>query len=119
MRVKSFGVLLRKPPYGSVEAAEAVRHALGGITEELEVKVILLDGGVNAARKNQDPAGTEYSSIEEGIRDCIDMGAEVFADELSLKQHALPTRDVIDGVQIADSQGIAAIIRGCSQVMIF
>ena len=47
----SVSIILRRPPYGSVDASEAIRHALGGIIEEMEVKLILVDGGVAAARK--------------------------------------------------------------------
>lgn len=117
--MNSLCVMLRKPPYGSVDAAEAVRHVLGGVTEELPVKLLLVDGGVNAARKGQDTTGSGYASVEEGVRDCIDMGAEVFADALSLKLHALPPEDLTEGVQIIDSHAIAALIRESSPVMIF
>lgn len=117
--MNSLCVVLRKPPYGSVDAAEAVRHALGGLTEDVEVKLLLVDGGVNVARKGQDTAGTAYASVEEGIRDCIGMGAEVFADALSLKLHVLSPDDVMNGVKIVDSLTISAIIRKSSQVMIF
>ncbi len=115
----SLCVILRKSPYGSVDAAEAIRHALGGVTEEVEVKLLLVDGGVNAARKGQDTGSTAYASVEEGIRDCIDMGAEVFADALSLKLNTLSPDDVMDGVKIVDSLAISVIIRKSSQVMIF
>lgn len=117
--MNSLCVMLRKPPYGSVDAAEAVRHALCGVTEDLEVKLLLVDGGVNAARKQQDTTGSGYASVEEGIRDCIDMGAEVFADALSLKLNALSPEDIMEGVQTVNSHAIAALIRESSQVMIF
>ena len=117
--MSSLCVVLRRPPYGSVEAAEAVRHALGGITEDLPVKMLLIDGGVNAARKGQDMSDTGYASVEEGIRDCIDMGAEVYADALSLKLHSLSAGDVIESVQIIDSRAISAIIGESAHVMIF
>lgn len=117
--MSSLCVVLRKPPYGSVEGAEAVRHALGGITEDLPVKMLLVDGGVNAARKGQDMSDTGYASLEEGIRDCIEMGAEVYADALSLKLHAMSPDDVIEGVLIVDSHAISAIIGESLQVMIF
>jgi len=30
----SISIVLRKAPYGTTDAAEAIRHALGGATEE-------------------------------------------------------------------------------------
>ncbi len=50
----SISIILRRPPYGTVDAPEAIRHALGGITEDMAVRLILVDGGVTAAKKGQD-----------------------------------------------------------------
>jgi sulfur relay (sulfurtransferase) DsrF/TusC family protein len=76
--VNSISVILRRLPYGTVDASEAVRHALGGITEDMAVKLILVDGGVAVAKKGQNTNSTEYLNMESGIIDCIDMGAEVY-----------------------------------------
>ncbi len=115
----SIGIILRRPPYGTVDAPEAIRHALGGIIEDMAVKLILIDGGVNAAKKGQDTSNTEYSSIESGIRDCIDMGADVYADKTSIKDEHLENDDIIDGVIIANSSEIAEIINESDTTMIF
>ncbi len=115
----SIGIILRRPPYGTVDAPEAIRHALGGIIEDMAVKLILVDGGVNAAKKGQDTSNTEYSSIESGIRDCIDMGADVYADKTSIKEEHLENDDIIDGVIVANSSEIAEIINESDTTMIF
>ncbi len=115
----SISIILRRPPYGTVDAPEAIRHALGGLTNEMDVKLILLDGGVAAARKGQDVSGTEYSSIEEGIKDCIDMGAAVYADKASMKDHYLDSGDIIEGVIIANGSDIAERISESDVTMIF
>lgn len=115
----SISIILRRPPYGSVDAPEAIRHALGGITEDMSVKLILVDGGVNAAKKGQDTSNTEYSSIESGIKDCIDMGVDVYADKTSIKDKHLEKDDIIDGVIIANSSEIAEIINESDTTMIF
>ncbi|MCL4537030.1 MAG: DsrE family protein [Nitrospirae bacterium] len=115
----SIGIILRRPPYGTVDAPEAIRHALGGIIEDMAVKLILVDGGVNAAKKGQDTSNTEYSSIESGIKDCIDMGADVYADKTSIKDEHLENDDIIDGVIIANSSEIAEIINESDTTMIF
>ncbi|MBI5212367.1 MAG: DsrE family protein [Nitrospirae bacterium] len=115
----SVSIILRRPPYGSVDTSEAIRHALGGVIEEMDVKLILVDGGVTAARKGHDVSGTEYSSIEEGIKDCIDMGAAVYADKASMKDHHLDSGDIIEGVTIANGSDIADVINGSDVTMIF
>jgi len=117
--MESIGIILRRPPYGTVDAPEAIRHALGGITEDMSVRLILVDGGVNTARKDQDTSGTEYLSAEEGIRDCIDMGAVVYVDKASLKEESLEKDALIEGVVIATGSEIAGIIAETDTIMIF
>ncbi|MEC4676110.1 MAG: DsrE family protein [Nitrospirota bacterium] len=117
--MESVTIILRRPPYGTVDAPEAIRHALGGITDDMSVKLVLLDGGVHAARKRQDTSGTEYLSAEEGITDCIDMGVEVYADRMSLKEEHLEPDDIIEGIIVTGGDGIAEIIREPGLVMIF
>ncbi len=112
-------IILRKPPYGSIEAPEAVRHALGAVTQNLATRLILLDGGVQAARTNQDTSGTAYLSVENGIKDCIDMGAEVYADEASLKEEGLAVGDIVEGVISKSAMAIAGVINDSDTVMIF
>ncbi len=115
----SISIILRRPPYGTVDAAEAIRHALGGVTEDMTVRLVLVDGGIQAARKGQDVEGTEYQSIENGIRDCIEMGVEVVVDKSSMKEEHLETEELIEGVSIANSYEVAEIIKDSDTVMIF
>lgn len=115
----NISIILRRPPYGTVDASEAIRHALGGVTEDVEVKLVLVDGGVNAARKGQDTSTTPYSSIKEGIKDCIDMGVEVYVDKASLKEEYLEPEGLVDGVKIVNSHEIAEIIKTTELTMIF
>lgn len=115
----SISIILRRPPYGTVDAPEAIRHALGGVIEEISVNLILLDGGVNAARKGQDISHTEYASIESAIKDCIDMGIAVYADKTSIKDEQIEDSQLIDGVIVANSSEIAEIIKESDTVMIF
>ena len=116
----SVSIILRKPPYGSVDASEAIRHALGGIMRgDGSETDTCSDGGVAAARKGHNVSGTEYSSIEEGIKDCIDMGALVYADKASMKDHHLDSGDMIEGVMIANGSDIAERISESDITMIF
>jgi predicted peroxiredoxin len=115
----SITIILRRPPYGSIDAAEAIRHAMGGVVEEMETYLVLVDGGVNAARRGQEMASTDYASIEEGVRDCIDMGVTVSADKESLTLFGMEPKDIIDGVAILNSSEIAAIVKSADTTMIF
>ena len=115
----SISIILRRPPYGTADASEAVRHALGGITEDIAVNLILVDGGVTAAKKGQQTESTEYLSMESGLVDCIDMGAELYADKSSLEEACLEAGDLIEGVKVSNSKEIAGIVSNSDTVMIF
>jgi predicted peroxiredoxin len=112
-------IILRRPPYGTADASEAIRHALGGVVEDIAVRLILVDGGVNTARRNQDTSGTEYMNAGEGIRDCIDMGVDVYADKLSLKDSHLEVDEIEKGVIIASSSEIAEFVKESDTTIIF
>ena len=112
-------IILRRPPYGTVDASEAVRHALGGVTQDMSVKLILVDGGVNIARKGQNTEATEYLNMESGIIDCLDMGAEVIADHLSLIEHDLKKGDIVEGVKVASADDIAEVLKQADSTLIF
>lgn len=117
--MKSICIVLIRAPYGTVSAAEAVRHALGGVIEELTTDLILLDAGVNAARKAQDTSGTEYQNIGSGISDCIDMGVNVYTDRVSMRQEHLDDKNIVEGVNIVDSSEVAGLIKEADTTMIF
>lgn len=112
-------IILRRPPYGTVDASEAVRHLLGALTEGLSAKIILVDGGVAAARKGQSTAGTEYVNMESEISDCIDMGADVYVEGKSLEEASLKVENLIEGVRISNSTEIADMIMDSDTTMIF
>jgi tRNA 2-thiouridine synthesizing protein D len=112
-------IILRRPPYGTVDASEAVRHLLGALSEGLSSKLILVDGGVAVARKGQKTDETEYLNMESGVGDCIDMGADVYVDKKSMEEACLESDDLLDGVRISDSREIADALRDSDTTMIF
>ncbi len=117
--METVAMILRKPPYGDINAAEAVRHAMGGVADELKVILIMVDGGVLLARKGHDESGTGFTNLETALRDCIDMGVEVYADKFSLKEQHIDTEELIEGVKIVDGAEIAEIVKEAKTTMIF
>ncbi len=112
-------MILRKPPYGDINAAEAVRHALGAVSADLRVSLVLVDGGVLLASKEQDGTGTGLTSLESPLKDCIDMGVEVFADRTSLIEQHVTEEDLIENIKLIDYPGIASILKEADSTMIF
>ena len=115
----SISIILRRPPYGTADASEAIRHLLGAATEGWTAKLILVDGGVAVAKKGQNAEATEYLSLEAGITDCIDMGAEVYVDGEYLEEAWFKADDLVEGVRISSSADIAEILRTSDTTMIF
>lgn len=115
----NIAMILLKPPYGDMNAAEAVRHAMGGVADDLSVDLILVDGGVLLAKKNQDDADTGFTDLGETLHDSIDMDVNVYADKLSIEEHYMEAADIIEGVTLIDGAQIADLIKAAQTTMIF
>ena len=117
--MSKIAMVLRKAPYGDINAAEAVRHAMGGVTNELGVDLILVDSGVLLAKKGQDDTGTGFTNLEGVLKDCIDMGVKVYADKASIRASHLEASDIVEGLNIVNGAEIAEIVKEAKTTMIF
>lgn len=117
--MKRIAMFLKRPPYGDMNAAEAVRHAMGAVADDLSVCLILTDGGVLLAKKGHDMTDTGFTNLEEALKDCIDMGVEVYADAPSAQAFNLSPADMIGGVGITESRKIAELVRDADTTMLF
>lgn len=112
-------MILKRSPYGDINAAEAVRHALGAASSDRSVRLLLVDGGVLLAKKGQDDAGTGFTNLEATLRDCLDMGIPVYADGESLKAHRIGSEDLIAGVREVSAGELAGLMKEAKTTMIF
>ena len=112
-------MILKRSPYGDINAAEAVRHALGAMSFEMSVDLILVDGGVLLAKKGQDDKGTGFTNLEGALKDCIDMGAAVYADVASLKAQGVEPKDLAENVKLVGAKEIAGLMKEAKSTMIF
>ncbi len=117
--MNKIAMILRKPPYGDINAAEAVRHAMGAVADDIGVYLLLLDGGVLLAKKSQEEGDSGFTNLGNVLTDCIDMGVEVYAEELSVKEQSLATSDIVDGVKIINASEIAGLVKEAKTTMIF
>jgi predicted peroxiredoxin len=117
--MSKIAMVLRKAPYGDINAAEAVRHALGGTSEDIKISLIMIDAGVLLARKGQNDTGTGFTNLEGALKDCIDMGVEVYADKVSLRERHVESGEMVDGVKIVNGTEIAKIVKEAKTTMIF
>jgi sulfur relay (sulfurtransferase) DsrF/TusC family protein len=112
-------VILKRPPYGDINAAEAIRHVMGCVADELGVDLILVDGGVLLAKKGQDVTGTDFTNLEETLKECMDLGVEVYADRSSIREQRLDVEDILDEVKIVNGAEIAELLKEAKTPMIF
>ncbi len=112
-------MILKRSPYGDINAAEAVRHALGAVSSELNVDLILVDGGVLLAKKGQEDTGTGFTNLEGALKDCLDMGVVVYADIASLKSQGVASNDLVENVKLVGAKEIAGLMKEAKSTMIF
>ncbi|MBM4141224.1 MAG: hypothetical protein FJ242_07060 [Nitrospira sp.] len=113
-------IILQKPPYGKTNAAEAIRHALGGVSDGLDVQLILVNGGVLLAKKGQNDTGRGLTNLEEALKeDCLEMAVGVYADKLSLREQRLELTDLVEGIKVANGIEIAELIKESKATIIF
>lgn len=111
-------VILRKPPYGAVNAAEAVRHAGAAAGFEYKSTLYLIDSGVYTAKKGQNAADTGFSGLGENLELLADQ-MDIFASQASLLEYGLKRDDLIDGVKIDDGEMLKQALKNAQSVMIF
>jgi sulfur relay (sulfurtransferase) DsrF/TusC family protein len=117
--MERIAMVVRKSPYGDINAAEALRHAMGGLAGELAVDIILVDGGVLLSMKNQDVTGTGFTNLGGALKNCIDSDLAVYADSASLSERRLEASDIIEGVRIVNAADIAELVQEAGTTMIF
>ena len=112
-------MILKRSPYGDINAAEAVRHALGAVSFDMNVDLILVDGGVLLAKKGQEDSGTGFTNLEGALKDCLEMGVTVYADIDSLKAQGVTSNDLADNVKRVGAKEIAGLVKEAETTMIF
>ncbi len=111
-------VILRKPPYGTIDAAEAVRHAGGASGFDYTSILYLLDAGVFSAKKDQDSGKTGFTGIGESLELLADE-MEIYVCQNSLMECGLNEEDLIEGVKIDDGSILGKALKEAQSVMIY
>ncbi len=111
-------VILRKPPYGVINAAEAVRHAGGASSVDYKAILYLIDSGVYTAKKNQDTGNTGFTGLGESL-ELLSGEMDIYANKDSLKEYNLKEDDLVEGVKIDDGEILKQAIKNAQSIMIF
>jgi sulfur relay (sulfurtransferase) DsrF/TusC family protein len=98
----SLAVLIRSAPYGTLEAAEGVRHLAG--REALgfeEVVGLFCDEGVWALARGQ-RAAPGFTSLEPTLEKLASEGVPLLAERGSLAERSLGREDLLPGTQLVE-----------------
>lgn len=98
----SLAVLIRSAPYGTLEAAEGVRHLAGREALGFEDVVgLFCDEGVWALAKGQ-RAAPGFTSLEPTLEKLASEGVPLLAERGSLTKRSLKREDLLPGVQLVE-----------------
>jgi len=105
-------IVLRKPPHGSMYPAEGLR--LGVACYRLDPTVIAIDDGVFTYLKD-----TDKTVYQKHIDFLIECEIPLLVDKASLEKRGLSKSDLIDGVEITETNIIQEKIRGSFTSLLF
>ena len=111
-------VILRKSPYGTVDAAEAVRHAGAASGFDYKSMLYLIDSGVYSAKKNQDAGNTGFTGLGESL-ELLSDEMEIYVDKDSLNEYGLKEDNLIDGIKIDNGDVLKQALKDSQIVMIY
>ncbi len=116
--MKKAVVLVRSCPYGMASAGEAYRaiSALAGL--EVQTTAVLMDDGVLAALKGQDPSGIGMSNLEDAYGMLPEFGAEVVVHRASAEVRGISPGDLLDFHQV-DDDGLRGLLEAADLAFTF
>ena len=119
-------IVIRRVPYGTLAAAEGVRHLIGATDAGMSVCAVLVDDGVYLAKQDQDPDDTGWRSLW-GARGqtlgprAVDSAAQarVYVHRESADTRGLDHLDLIPGVESIDDVQLAGVLTSADALLVF
>lgn len=125
---KTLCVLLRQAPYGSLDAAEGIRHLGGALTNGLCPVGLLIDDGVYLAQVGHQAAGG-WTDLGAALRDLLAQTATGAGGEIcraavyvhgpSLRARGLGEHDLIPGCRVVDEAEAAAVVGRAAATLVY
>jgi sulfur relay (sulfurtransferase) complex TusBCD TusD component (DsrE family) len=119
---KSLCVCVDGGPYGSIQPAEALRHALGALGKGWEVVLVLTEDAVLTALPGQSPPAGEWTCLGEALAQFVREGngrATVLVEEQALETRGLRASDLIQGTRMSSLEEITGALARCDRTLIF
>lgn len=116
----SLTILIRRPPYGQIQAAEAIRHMGGALGDGIQTNVLLVDDGVYLAREGQTPGETGFTPLIDPLAKGLAKGARVYMHIPSAQARGLLNDPApMAGVDCLDDDGLVRVLAESDMVMVY
>ncbi len=115
----SLCILVRTGPYGTIQAAEALRHLNGAVASGMKVTTILMGDGIYLGKEGQVTETTGWTSLSVALKQTLKDGSRVYAHEPSLQERGLSLEDLVPGIQSTGEVEMATLLAGSRWLMIF
>jgi len=116
-------ILVHRPPYGAINAAEALRHLNGATAHGLETTAILLGDGVYVARTGQVLGTTGWRGLSSALENTLEHAEEgyprLWVDEASLRARGIENRSLVPGAVVVNGPAIADAVSRARWVMVY
>lgn len=119
-------IVIRRAPYGTLSAAEGVRHLMGAAQAELSVHAVLIDDGVHLAKQGQDSGSAGWTNLSDALGQALGSGAtdssarlRAYVHRPSAETRGLDHLDLISGVELIGDAQLAAVLASADALLIF
>jgi tRNA 2-thiouridine synthesizing protein C len=117
---KTFMLVNRRAPYGTIYALEALEVVLIAATFDQDVSLAFIDDGVYALLKGQKPAGLEVKNFSPMYRALEDYDiTKLYVEKESLEQRGLSAADLLVDVEVIEAAEMGRRMSAQDVVMSF
>jgi sulfur relay (sulfurtransferase) DsrF/TusC family protein len=126
---KRMTIVVRRAPYGAIDAAEAIRHAASGLSFKVPTTLLLTEDGVFMARRHQRPEGIGYLSLSRAIEEYLarrghgqeggEISGRVMVHAPSARERGLSPDDLIAGVRVVEDGEAARLLAGSGWTLVY
>lgn len=110
--MKKVLIMIRSTPITDLNYYEALRTAAG--LWDHEVKIIWMGKGILGALKSVDQTLTKKF-----LTDLPELNIELYLEEASLRKNGFDSVDVIDGVELADTQKVIELLEEAEVSLVY
>ena len=119
---KSVCIMVRHAPYGTIHAAEAVRHINGAVANGFNTTAVFVDDGVYVLKTHQKEAETGFTNLEKALSDALaktEPKVDILVHRLSAGTRGLRHEDILPGVKWIDDAELADLMTDTANLMLF